>query len=108
MLINCTTKGCLKSSEAKLDTDTNIVYCEECGNGIPNVTSYTKKALKEIKQIIRSKGKEPFQTRCTNCNKNVSLYIKEDKTYCKECNTQVQISASFLNGLKMYLENKKD
>jgi len=107
MLVNCTTKGCLKSSEAKLNRDNNKVYCDECGNEILNITEYTKKALNSMGQVLRTKKKEPFQTYCKNCNENRSLYVKEDKAYCKTCDFQIQVSNAFLHGLKLYLEGKE-
>lgn len=106
MLITCTTKGCLKANEAKLNTEDDKVYCEECGNVIENVTSYTKKALKSIGQIMRNRKKEPFQTYCENCKQPRSLYVKDDRAYCKTCDFQIQVPPSFLHGLKVFLEEK--
>ena len=107
MLIDCTTKGCLKKSEAKLDVEKDQVICDECGNPIDNITKFTKKALKSLGQVVRIKSKQAFQALCKNCNDSRELYIKEDKAYCKSCNTQVFVSAAFLQGLKVYLESKK-
>ena len=107
MLIDCTTKGCLQKTEAKLNISTNEVICDECGNIIENVTEYIKRALKSSGQVMRSKAKEPFQTFCKTCNASKSLYVDaDDKAFCKSCNSQIQITASFLNGLKEYLKNK--
>jgi len=105
MLIDCTTRGCLKQNEAKLDVSTDKVICEECGNEIA-VTRFTKKALKDLGQIVRGKEKKPFQALCKNCNANKSLYVSEDKAYCEDCRSQVHITPAFLQGLKIYLGNK--
>jgi NAD-dependent DNA ligase len=104
MLLDCTTKGCLQKTEAKLDSNNNVI-CDECGNVIPNITRFTKKALKDLGQILRSRSKQPFQANCPNCNKSSSLFIEENKAYCKACNTQVQVTAAFLRGLKFYLDD---
>ena len=107
MLLTCTTKGCLNLTEAKLDLTDNKVYCDDCGNEIANVTEYTKKALKSIGQVIRHKHKEAFQTFCKNCNTSRSLYVKDDKAYCKSCDYQIQVTPAFLHGLKLHLEAKE-
>jgi hypothetical protein len=106
MLLNCTTKGCMKSSEAKLDKTTGKVICEECGNPIDGITKYMIRCLDTCGQIMRSNTKEAFQSLCKTCNKNQSLYVKGDKAYCKTCNSQVIVSSAFFNGLKIYLEQK--
>ena len=106
MLIMCTTKGCRQMSEAKLDLKSNDVICEECGNVIENVTPFMKKSLKSIGQVIRYKTKEAFQALCKNCNANRPLTLKDGKAHCKTCDTQVVVSDAFLNGLKIYLDNK--
>lgn len=107
MLLDCTTKGCLQKTEAKLDLDTNEVICDECGNKIENVTRFTKKALKDLGQIVRNKSRQPFQALCKNCNANRELFIEEGRAYCKTCNTQVHVTAAFLRGLQFHLKDKE-
>ena len=108
MLIKCTTKGCFAESEAKYDVKNDIVVCEACGNKIENITIYIKKALKDAGQILRSRKLEPFQAYCTTCKANKSLFMESGRAYCKECNTQVHISAAFSNGLKSYLQSEEE
>lgn len=105
MLIDCTTRGCLEKNEAKLDTSTNKVICSVCGNEI-NVTVFIKKALKDIGQVMRNNNKRPFQSFCPTCKSSKTLYIKDKKAYCEECDTQVVVSNAFLQGLEIYLNNK--
>lgn len=104
MLINCTTKGCLKQTDAKLNKDTGEVICEECGNAIIGVTPYMKKVLDSSGQTIRSVKKQAFQAMCMSCHKSQPLVIKNNNAYCKECGAQVHISASFMQGLKLFLD----
>lgn len=104
MLITCTTRGCLKQSEAKLNKDTGDVVCDECGNTIENITKFMKKSLETSGQILRGTKKQAFRALCPNCKENKALEIKENKAYCKDCGTQVQVSAAFLQGLKLFLE----
>jgi len=106
MLISCTTKGCLKTSEAKLDRSSDEVICEECGNPILGITPFMKKSLQSVGQVLRSKTKEAFQALCKNCNTNRPLYLKGKKAYCKMCNTQAMVSDAFMNGLKAYLDSQ--
>jgi hypothetical protein len=102
MLIDCTTKGCLQKTEAKLDPETNMVMCDACGNVIENVTPYTKKALKDVGQILRHKAKAPFQSLCQQCNGNQPLYTDGERAFCRACNSQVHITPAFMRGLKEY------
>jgi hypothetical protein len=104
MLLDCTTKGCLQKTEAKLDSNGDVI-CDECGNVIPNITKFTKKTLKDLGQVLRSRSKQPFQANCPNCNKSSPLFIEENKAYCRTCNTQVYVTAAFLRGLKFYLDD---
>lgn len=107
MLIACTTKGCLSTTEAKLDRETGEVICEDCGNPITGITPFMRKSLESIGQVVRSKSKQAFQVLCKQCNQNRSLYMKEEKVYCKHCNTQILVSAAFMVGLKEFLNNKR-
>ncbi len=104
MLIDCTTKGCLKLTEAKLNKDTGDVICEECGNAIIGITPYMKKVLENSRQTISSVKKQAFQAMCMSCQKSQPLVIKGNNAHCKDCGAQVQISASFMQGLKLFLE----
>lgn len=107
MLVNCNNKGCMKTTEAKLNLKTNEVICQECGKVITNVTEFTKRNMKMLGQVIKVNEKVPFMARCPKCAKDVSLYIQDDKAYCKECNSEVTITKAYFMGLKQYLENKE-
>jgi hypothetical protein len=107
MLINCTTKGCLQQTEAKLNRDTGEVICDDCGNPIANITPFTKKAMNSIGQVLRSQVKKAFQALCNQCKTHRELFIEGDKAYCKNCSTYVPISAAFLKGLKLHLDKQE-
>jgi hypothetical protein len=107
MLLNCTTKGCLQQTEAKLNRDTGEVICDDCGTPIANITSFTKKALNSVGQVLRSQAKKAFQALCNQCKTHKELYIEEGKAYCKSCAAHVPISAAFLKGLKLHLEGQE-
>jgi Zn finger protein HypA/HybF involved in hydrogenase expression len=107
MLIACTTKGCLQTTEAKLNRETGEVICEACGNPIASITPFTKKALNSMGQVLRSVTKKPFQAHCAQCNTHRSLYIQENKAYCEKCGNHVAVAPAFLHGLKLYVESQK-
>ncbi|MHA2216341.1 MAG: hypothetical protein ACXACY_10405 [Candidatus Hodarchaeales archaeon] len=108
MLLDCTVRGCLQTTEAKLDRETGEVICDACGNNIPNVTPYIKKALNSVGQVIRSRIKKPFQVMCPQCKTHRSLFVKNDQAFCRACGTQVAISAAFLHGLKLHLSSNNE
>jgi len=106
-LINCTNKGCMKSSEAKLDVASGQVICDECGGIIAGVTDPFKRMLKDAGQIVRNKAKQAFQTFCKNCKCNTEYYVEGDgKAYCKVCKSPVTVSAIFQRAAQLNAEKK--
>lgn len=105
VLINCTTKGCLQQTEAKLNRDTQEVVCEQCGSPI-TVTEQMKRTLASVGQVLRSKI-TPFQQHCSGCKTMKSLYVKGNTAYCERCHTQITVTPAFLQGLKLHLERTK-
>ena len=106
-LISCTNKGCMKSSEAKLDVSTNQVICDECGGIIAGMTDQFKGMLKQNGQIVRSKTKQAFQTYCKNCKGNIDYSVDGDgRALCKVCKLPVAVSPIFLRAAQMNAEKK--
>jgi len=106
MLLSCTNKGCLQATNAKLDVDSNEVFCQECGKTI-NVTPFAKKALKDAGQIIRHAERKPFSLLCSKCNKKRTVYMKDDMVYCEYCHEKIPVSAHFKIALREHLENNE-
>jgi RNase P subunit RPR2 len=101
MNFTCNRKGCMQSSEAKLNLETNEVICDECGQVIDNMTEFTKRTLKQAGQVLRVKSvQQAFQVFCPTCNKNVELILDEGKAYCKTCKSPLALSATFLRTYK--------
>lgn len=95
-LIYCTNRGCMKSSEAKLDTATNEVICAECGGVIVGITEMMKRQLKDCRQIVRVKNKQAFQTFCKQCKGNTEYAVDSDgRAFCKICKQPVSVSPIF-------------
>ena len=105
MLISCTSKGCMKQNEAKLNRETGEVICMECGNPIANVTPFMKRALKDQGQILRSVEKKPFQVDCATCGAKRDAELTDDgkNARCVTCKSALRLSAAFLHALKLRL-----
>lgn len=108
MLITCTTRGCLQQTEAKLDRKTQEVICEACGNPINGITAFMKKSLSDCGQVLRHNGKSAFMALCKKCNQQCDMYIKDEKAYCKNCDSQVLLSPAFFSGLKQKLAKESE
>ena len=101
MLIACTNKGCMKTSNALLDPQTLDVICQECFKPIENVSDPMKRTLKSFGQVIRSERKA-FMLACRNCKGNREVVMDQnDKTICKTCHEPITIHAAF----KLAMEN---
>jgi hypothetical protein len=107
MIITCNRKGCMQTTEAKLNLETNNVVCDSCGGDIENITEFTKKALKTMNQVIRVKHKQSFQVFCKDCNKNVTMRVEEGKAYCSECKSALKISAAFMRSFTDQKQEKE-
>lgn len=95
MLIMCNNKGCMKSSNALLDTDTLKVICQECGKEITNITEPMKRTLKSHGQIMRA-DKKAFMLACNVCKANREIALDQDNnTVCKTCHNPITIHAAF-------------
>jgi pyruvate dehydrogenase complex dehydrogenase (E1) component len=95
MLITCDNKGCLKSSNALLNADTQDVLCGECGKSINNVSSAMKRTLKSFGQVVRTERKA-FMLACGSCKANREVVMDQDNnTICKTCHEPMKIHAAF-------------
>ena len=101
MNLTCNNKGCLKTSEAKLDVKTMEVICQECGMAIKNISAAMKATLKQAGQIVRNNAKKAFMVLCKNCNANREVVLDEkETTLCKTCHQELKIPASFKIAMK--------
>lgn len=95
MLIACTNKGCLKTSNALLDPETLEVICEECGQPISGISDAMKRTLKSFGQVIRSERKA-FMLACHTCKANREVVMDQDNnTICKTCHNKIEVHAAF-------------
>jgi len=95
MLIACTNKGCMKTSNALLNPETLEVICQECGAKIDNISEAMKRTLKSFGQVIKE-NKRAFMLSCTACRANREVVMDQDnKTICKTCHEPITIHAAF-------------
>lgn len=110
MLINCSTKGCMKQTEAKLNRQTGEVICMECGSPITNVSEYIKRVLLSQGQVLRSAEKKSFQVHCPTCGGKRDVQLVEEGrggAQCAVCGSDLRLSAAFIHALKTKLEAEK-
>ena len=103
MLIACTNKGCLQSTEAKFDKGTNEVICAACGKSIINLTDQIKRTLVAFGQIKRAAEQKPFQMRCPTCAGQRDITLAGDVAHCATCGAELHPSAVFLKAYRQHL-----
>lgn len=103
MLIVCTNKGCLQSTEAKLDKGTNEVICMACGKPISNLTDQMRRMLLAFGQVVLTAERKPFQANCPTCSARRDISLTGNVAHCATCGTELRVSAAFLNAFKQYL-----
>lgn len=98
----CNNKGCGKESEVLLNTNTEDVYCGECGETIQNVSHFTKTTLRTLGQIQRETKQQAFSVKCNSCQKNVVPKLNDkDQVFCSNCNTHLDyISKPYIQAIK--------
>lgn len=96
MLITCTNKGCLKTSNALLDEETSEVVCQECGQPIENIAESMRRTLKSFGQVVRTNERKAFTMACRACRANREVALNEDnETVCKICHEPITITPTF-------------
>jgi hypothetical protein len=108
MLIDCTNKGCMQKSEAKYNTETDEVICEECGQPISNITLYTKRMLASLKQVINTKRYKPFQVNCPTCKAQREITLVGNVPHCVACNLELKLAPAFLIAYKNHISKQED
>jgi len=92
MLIMCDNKGCLQSTDAKLNAETLEVFCQECKQQIRNISETMKRVLKSSGQIIRDEQRKAFTMGCKSCNANRQVVLDDnDNTVCSICANDIGV-----------------
>lgn len=104
-LIECNNKGCAQLQSPYIDPETDIVYCSKCDQEIKNVSIFTKRQMKSLKQI-KVKEKKSFSIKCPNCKTDDRPKLIEDNIVCSKCSKNIDnISPFFKNMLKTQLNS---
>lgn len=92
MLIACTNKGCMQTTNALLNTETLEVICADCGQSISNVSESMRRTLKSFGQIIRTDQKKAFMMACRTCNANREVVLNDkNETVCGICGDVINV-----------------
>ena len=92
MLIMCDNRGCLASTNAKLNAETLEVFCEDCKQPIKNISETMKRVLKSSGQIIRDEQRKAFTMGCKSCNANRQVVLDDkDNTVCNVCANVINV-----------------
>jgi len=110
MLIQCTKKGCFKTTEARLNKLTGKVLCLECGEPIHNVSDYTVRTLASIGQLLRTTERKPFQIHCPTCKKKRDVLLVEGGAgaLCSVCKGELRVSGAVLHAIKLHQAEQKE
>jgi hypothetical protein len=96
MLIACTNKGCLKTSNALLDESSGEVICQECGKPINNISEAMKRTLKSFGLVIRNQERKAFLLACNQCKANRNIVLDQNgNTICKICHNIINVTPAF-------------
>lgn len=106
--INCSNKGCFKTTEARLNLQDNEVYCEACGKSIQNVPIFTKNQMKSLKQTLKP-AKGAYSARCEKCKIEATPILINDKLSCPNCKCALNnISKPFEILFRNAIKEKQD
>lgn len=108
MLIQCTTKGCMKPNLALLNRQTKEVICQECGNPIANVSEYARRTLSSLGRILRTTERKPFQVHCPACKgrRDVLLIEGGKGALCSACKGELRVSDAVLHAIRLHREQQ--
>jgi hypothetical protein len=87
MIVRCKL-GCRKSdgmTDASLDVEADSVVCNNCGDDLEDISSYTKLSMKANGDIVRNKGKKAFVFPCKTCDKHVEATMSAGILKGKAC-----------------------
>jgi len=103
-LIECCNKGCGQLNTPYIDPETDKVFCSKCDGEIPNVSIFTKRQMKHLKQV-RPKEKKSFAIKCPHCKREDRPKVLNDEIVCVACSKIIDnISPFFKNMLKTQLQ----
>lgn len=76
------------TTDASLDVESNNAMCNECGEVISHVSSYSKISMKANGDIIRAKNRKAFMFPCETCDNHVEATFSNSKLVGKNCQNE--------------------
>ena len=106
--LTCTNKGCNKTtSDSLLDEEINEVICSECGQPMPGITEFTKRAMHGSNNVKRTQTKQAFVVDCPACKRRGQPILGEnDVPQCLNCKAVLNLTPAFITMLKEHLRNR--
>jgi hypothetical protein len=106
--INCRENGGM--TDASLDVKTGRAVCNDCGDELINISSYTKNSMKMVGDVIRGKNRKAFIFSCEECGESKEVDIIGDKIVGAECdyenfNCKFSITDNMVDAIKMTRQN---
>ncbi len=106
--VNCRQNGGM--TDASLDVKTNCVVCNDCGDELVNISSYTKASMKIVGDIIRRKNRKAFTFSCEECGESKEVDVIGGKVVGAECdyenfNCKFSITNNMVDAIKMIHQN---
>ena len=87
MIVKCNLK-CRESdgfTDGSLDVKNDDVICNNCGEVLSEVSSYTKLSMKVNGDIIRHKSSRAFMFPCNTCEKPVEAVVEAGLLIGRDC-----------------------
>tara|TARA_Y100000114_G_C11764050_1_gene332057 strand:+ start:8002 stop:8361 length:360 start_codon:yes stop_codon:yes gene_type:complete len=108
MLVKCNPE-CRENNgmtDGSLDIDSNCVLCNDCGEEIRNISSYTKYSMKNVGDIVRRKARKAFTFPCEECGDLRSVEFLEEELVGKGCKhtdrtCKFSITENMINAVKI-------
>ena len=108
MLVRCK-PSCRQNggmTDASLDVKDDCVICNDCGEVLENISSYTKASMKRVGDIIRRKNRKAFTFSCKECGESMDVKVEGDRVIGSQCdsdnyNCKFSITSNMINAIKM-------
>lgn len=109
MIIRCRPKCTLRdgNTSGSLDLETDEVVCDYCGEGLPNISPFTKQSMKAQGLVIRKEKKKAFVFDCATCKTKVEAEYKDGFVVGKGCKKEcdIRIPRVMVHALKVASED---
>ena len=106
MLVRCNT-SCRQNggmTDASLDVKDDCVICNDCGEVLNDISSYTKASMKRVGDIIRRKNRKAFTFSCKECGEAMPVMVEGDRVVGAQCdnhNCKFSITKNMINAIKV-------